>query len=531
MLSKSVLELTSYRLRSEGGLIVQNKLVRSLIRNEAQPRSTWTTKMAAAAEELSNDVGSLTVNDNQEPVTSDTKDNFAERWGFKLPEVYKLALKFYKEKDGKAIHLTYKDKLKLVAYTKQVSQGKCRNDISPEVGFLDVVGSDRRQAWQSLGDMSQDNAMEDFVELLDKLSTLFRPYVDAHKAEHLEKLRKQKEEEERKKIEEAEMEQQRLEEEAKRQLEMERKKQLEQEMQIRTALNQQTAVQFSQYAQQQYPTNKQQQEELIRQLQEQHFQQYMQQVYQQQLFHQQQQYQQLQGMAQTGQPPARPPPPKPQVTHTELTHTAMPLLQNGDNSTTAATAEVTENGPMSTHHPVHVPGNEDAHPDELPPIAAASMWTRKDVKEFKELLCKEKDAVIKIGSGETVTVRVPTHIDGTCLFWEFATDYYDIGFGVYFEWSVAPNNAVSVHISESSDEEELEDEPVEEKGGDIEKGSKRDDRPPTDEIIPVYRRDSHEEVYCGSHAYPGQGVYLLKFDNSYSLWRSKTLYYRVYYSR
>lgn len=66
---------------------------------------------------------------------------------------------------------------------------------------------------------------------------------------------------------------------------------------------------------------------------------------------------------------------------------------------------------------------------------------------------------------------------------------------------------------------------------DVEQGAKKDDRPPTDEIIPVYRRDSHEEVYCGSHAYPGQGVYLLKFDNSYSLWRSKTLYYRVYYSR
>ncbi|VDP52694.1 unnamed protein product [Soboliphyme baturini] len=52
-----------------------------------------------------------------------------------------------------------------------------------------------------------------------------------------------------------------------------------------------------------------------------------------------------------------------------------------------------------------------------------------------------------------------------------------------------------------------------------------------DKIIPVYRRDCHEEVYAGSHVYPGRGVYLLKFDNSYSLWRSKTLYYRVYYSK
>lgn len=70
--------------------------------------------------------------------------------------------------------------------------------------------------------------------------------------------------------------------------------------------------------------------------------------------------------------------------------------------------------------------------------------------------------------------------------------------------------------------------------GDLEAGGQDPEaekpQPPTDEIIPVYRRDCHQEVYCGSHIYPGRGVYLLKFDNSYSLWRSKTLYYRVYYS-
>ena len=58
-----------------------------------------------------------------------------------------------------------------------------------------------------------------------------------------------------------------------------------------------------------------------------------------------------------------------------------------------------------------------------------------------------------------------------------------------------------------------------------------DGKPPISIIIPVYRRDCQEEVYAGSHYYPGHGVYLLKFDNSYSLWRSKTLYYRVYYTR
>ncbi len=48
------------------------------------------------------------------------------------------------EKEGKAIQLTYKDKLKLVALTKQVTFGKYRPDVSHEVGFLDVVGNDRR---------------------------------------------------------------------------------------------------------------------------------------------------------------------------------------------------------------------------------------------------------------------------------------------------------------------------------------------------------------------------------------------------
>lgn len=56
-------------------------------------------------------------------------------------------------------------------------------------------------------------------------------------------------------------------------------------------------------------------------------------------------------------------------------------------------------------------------------------------------------------------------------------------------------------------------------------------RPITTIIVPIYRRDCHNEVYAGSHAYPGEGVYLLKFDNSYSMWRSKTLYYRVFYTR
>jgi len=45
-----------------------------------------------------------------------------------------------------------------------------------------------------------------------------------------------------------------------------------------------------------------------------------------------------------------------------------------------------------------------AYLDELPPVAAASMWTRKDVKEFKDSLKSDHESVLKVGSGEIVTV-------------------------------------------------------------------------------------------------------------------------------
>lgn len=96
-------------------------------------------------------------------------------------------------------------------------------------------------------------------------------------------------------------------------------------------------------------------------------------------------------------------------------------------------------------------------PDSVPVIAAPSMWTRPQIKDFKEKIRQDADSVITVGRGEVVTVRVPTHEEGSYLFWEFATDNYDIGFGVYFEWTDSPNTAVSVHVSESSDDEDEED--------------------------------------------------------------------------
>ncbi|XP_053206422.1 protein TMED8-like [Panonychus citri] len=186
---------------------------------------------------------------------------------------------------------------------------------------------------------------------------------------------------------------------------------------------------------------------------------------------------------------------------------------------------------------------DESGPEDYDSVESPRMWTTKDIVNFKESIRSiNGDGIIKVGHGEIVTVRVPTHPEGTCIFWEFATDSYDIGFGLFFEWTKNPGTQVSVHISESEDDDEDEEDEcigpnIEgNPATDPEKGSHSSkcispDELPTAVILPIYRRDCHEEVFAGSHAYPGKGAYHLKFDNSYSLWRSKTLYYRVYYTK
>jgi len=481
--------------------------------------------------------------------------------GFEVEELYKLALTFFKEKDGsKALHTTYKEKVKLVVLTKQVSFGKYRADLMPDVGFLDVVGNDRKLAWQSLGDMSKEIAMTQFIMNLNNLCPLFAAYVEAHHAE--------KEEQERKKRDEAiQKEREQLEkmhiQDVAQQQEQDRYRQMSQEVLIRNALNQQTHAQFHHYAEQQCPGDSVQQEALVRQLQEQHFVQYMQQVYHQQQLLQQQYMQQHheQNSSANAMPPSMGnnagmnSPYKQQLptqatpsagsTPNHVSHNSTPTrLSSGTPSHPApGSATGSPSGKKMVDglsRPEDLRISEDGHQDEedgldpndLPPVAAASMWTRKDVREFKESLQNDPESVVKVGSGELVTVRVPTHDDGSCLFWEFATDSYDIGFGVFFEWTVPSVNELSVHVSESSEDDDLDEDGVRHRTDlpDDRKHQTEND-PPTDEIIPVYRRDCQDEVYCGSHVYPGRGVYLLKFDNSYSLWRGKTVYYRVYYTR
>lgn len=136
--------------------------------------------------------------------------------------------------------MSYEDNTRLVAFTHQ-AKGAFDPSNAPPLGVLDVIGKDRRVAWQSLGNMSKEEAIDGFIELIDKLCPSFSPYIEAvkkNKEENLrleiERKRKEQEESEIKKLKDLE---ERKEEEKLNKEELQRR-------QLQDALNQQTYHQF-----------------------------------------------------------------------------------------------------------------------------------------------------------------------------------------------------------------------------------------------------------------------------------------------
>uniref|UniRef100_A0A8D0FI95 Enoyl-CoA delta isomerase 2 n=1 Tax=Strix occidentalis caurina TaxID=311401 RepID=A0A8D0FI95_STROC len=75
------------------------------------------------------------------------------------------------EKAQEQVKLLKKDpgnetKLKLYALFKQATEGPCN---SPKPGMLDFVKKAKWDAWNSLGNLSQDNARQKYTELVSSL--------------------------------------------------------------------------------------------------------------------------------------------------------------------------------------------------------------------------------------------------------------------------------------------------------------------------------------------------------------------------
>ncbi|KAK3748737.1 hypothetical protein QZH41_015681 [Actinostola sp. cb2023] len=150
--------------------------------------------------------------------------------GFGLAEYYKLCLSYY-HKEKKIIKISYDDKLQLTAFWKQVTCGSFDPEKIPDVGYFDVIGSDRKNAWEALGDMSRTEAMENFCILLEECSPELKPWMEAQHKEVEEIKRKKKEVEERQRREAqeaAERERQKLaEEEARKRAEEDERRRIE----------------------------------------------------------------------------------------------------------------------------------------------------------------------------------------------------------------------------------------------------------------------------------------------------------------
>lgn len=419
-----------------------------------------------------------------------------------LEETYKIALKFYKEKFGKAVILSYDDNLRLIAYSQQAKYGSVsENPETKPLGYLDIVGKARRQAWQALGNMPKETAKRSFINTLHEICPAFKPYIEA-----VQHNRREKNE-----IKMCEVFDEKLRLENKNEAEMEKYNEEMQLRKLQDALNEQTFDQFKEHVDKMHPGNPEQQAILLRNLQEEHYRQY--------LLHMQSEIFDVQ----TGD-----------ENDSMLGDIPIEVKSNENN----------DNNNSRQHDNAQLSDGRDrseseSELDDGTIMAPANMWTRPDIKKFKDEVSEGKSGVLRIGHGDIVTVRVPTNSDGVSLFWEFATDSYDIGFGVYFEWGPPESQEVTVRISDSDSEDDyFDDTDGEYTGTDLESGGQAQETTSLTSaqknlsvVVPVYRRDCHLEVYAGSHAYPGEGTYLLKFDNSFSLWRSKVLYYRVFYTR
>lgn len=332
---------------------------------------------------------------NEMSVINTDEPSIEYKWGWPLKDLYRSGLAFYKgnystfpvitltcnggrlpdeavstftDKSGKAVQFTYEDNLKLVAFCQQALHGPVTDSLPP-IGAFDVIGRDRRVAWQALGNISKSQAMEGFVDLLDRLCPSFRTYIKA--------IKKDKEAKERLAHE---VEQQRLaEREIERQREIDRKLLEEQksreELQkrkLQDLLNQQTYLQFRAYADKQFPGNPEQQAVLIRQLQNEHYHQYMQQLHAQ------------------------------MATEQNDSNASEQMNGNecgGNGLTDTGTAN---NCNLSQKECAQIDDKEECHSenesnDGFPPIAPASMWTKADIEQFKtEVAAGKGEGVIKV---------------------------------------------------------------------------------------------------------------------------------------
>ena len=123
----------------------------------------------------------------------------------------------------------------------------------------------------------------------------------------------------------------------------------------------------------------------------------------------------------------------------------------------------------------------------------ANVWRKSN--ESVNLISELQDStanVLVVARSEMACVKVDTSDVAAGIFWEFCTESYDIGFGLSFK--------------QQGRNEEIE-------------------------VIPISRMECSVDVAAGNHYFTTPGTYFLKFDNTYSMFRSKRVFYRIFYCK
>ncbi|PAV83307.1 hypothetical protein WR25_19277 [Diploscapter pachys] len=124
-----------------------------------------------------NGVGSEQDNGDPNHVKLTEAQLVRSEFGLPLEDCYKVAVKYYKdhEKSGE-ITVPYDDRVKLMAYSKQVRNGPY-SDGSEGAGWFDFVGNDVIRVWRELGSQSKEDAMAAFVFLVDRVCPPFKNFI------------------------------------------------------------------------------------------------------------------------------------------------------------------------------------------------------------------------------------------------------------------------------------------------------------------------------------------------------------------
>ncbi|KAF7256765.1 hypothetical protein EG68_06158 [Paragonimus skrjabini miyazakii] len=405
-----------------------------------------------------------------------TVSTLEETYGISLEIAYDIAHTFLTDKADKAFHLSFDDRISLSALGFQVKYGKYTADKTVSPGLFDIIGRRRISQWAALGDMDASKARWGFVYRIYQLCPLFKSYLEAYSRN----AKKQQDSTMTAKPSPNPSESLVL----TRLLNVSANDNeaaifiMKNEPEIRNALNVQTREQFEQYAMQQYPSDVSKRSELIVHLQDRHFHEYV--AYAQQRYALTQQERPPSSTDRTSKSPS--PSHKMHgpgsavsktasngsICHTALKHTSLtpgckhPTPHPVDPGTVEVLADTAEDEGVANGYviptmgeilnlsqgsePAHLNQSEEEEPSKqsnadvslttfTPILHPPSMWTRGELKEFTENLADTKDAVVQIGCGEVITIRVPAYPSGTSIVWEFATEDLDIGFGLFFEWA------------------------------------------------------------------------------------------------